>query len=102
MVWQSGLRNLLAFGVAAALLAACAVDPPVQQMSDARQAISAAEEAQADRFARADIDEARRYLAEAEADIAAGAYGPARTKALRSQGRAMRALRASLDARDGE
>lgn len=89
-------------GVAVALLAACAVAPPVQQMSDARQAISAAEDAGADRLASNEIGEARRYLAEAEADIAAEAYGPARTKAQRAQSRAMRALRLALDAGGSE
>jgi hypothetical protein len=71
-------------------------------MSDARQAIAAAEEAGADRFARDEISEARRYIEEAGQDIAAEAYGPARTMALRAQDRAMRALRRSLDAVDSE
>jgi hypothetical protein len=82
----------------AAILTGCAVAPPVQEMSDARQAVAAAEEAEADRFARDEISEARRLIAAAEADIAAEAYGPARSKALRAQDRAMRALRRSTAA----
>jgi hypothetical protein len=90
-------------GVAIALLlAGCAIDPPVQEMSDARQAIVAAEAADADHWARNEISAARRFLAEAEQDIAAGAYGPARSNALRSQDRAVRALRVSQAAQDAE
>jgi hypothetical protein len=80
---------------AAIILSGCAVAPPVQEMSDARQAIQAAEQAAADRWARNEISEARRFLAEAEDDIAAEAYGPARSNALRAQDQAVRALRLS-------
>lgn len=98
----AGCRTLVRAGLAALLLAGCAAAPPVQEMSDARQAIAAAEEAAADRFARDEISEARRLMAEAEADIVAEAFGPARAKALRAQARAMRALRRSLDAAEAE
>lgn len=90
-------------GMAVALfLVSCAVAPPVQEMSDARQAIVAAEAASADRFARNEISAAREFLAEAEEDIAAGAFGPARSNALRAQDRAVRALRLSQAAADRE
>lgn len=92
----------LAAACLAAILVGCAVAPPVQEMSDARQAIAAAEAAEADRFARDEISEARRLIAEAEQDIADQAYGPARSKALRAQDRAMRALRRSASAADEE
>jgi hypothetical protein len=86
----------------ALVLAGCAVAPPVQEMSDARQAIMAAESAGADRWARDAIGEARRFLAEAEEDIAGRAYGPARSNALRAQDRAVRALRQSQAAAESE
>ncbi len=89
--------KLLIAGIAV-WLAACAIEPPVQEMSDARQAIAAAENADADRYAIDALDEARRYIAEAEQDIAAEAYGPARMKALRAQDRAMRARQSALEA----
>jgi hypothetical protein len=84
------------------VLAGCAVAPPVQEMSDARQAIAAAESAGADRWARDEISEARRFLAEAEADIASSAFGPARSNALRAQDRAVRALRQAQSAPEAE
>jgi hypothetical protein len=91
---QVSARSGLIRGIAIALLlAGCAVAPPVQEMSDARQAIAAAEAASADRWARNEISAARRFLADAEEDIAAGAFGPARSNALRAQDRAVRALR---------
>lgn len=98
---HSGLKWL---GVAclAVSLAACAVAPPVQEMSDARQAIAAAEEAGADGLAPEEIREARRLLAAAEEDIAAQIYGPARAKALRAQDRALRAMRRSQAAAEDE
>lgn len=95
---RSGYLRSVGVWLAAISVAACAVAPPVQEMSDARQAILAAEAAAADRHAGDEIGEARRLIAEAEEDIAAEAYGPARSKALRAQARAMRALRQALDA----
>ena len=88
--------HLAAAGLAAILAAGCVVAPPVQEMSAARQAIAAAEDAGADRFARDELADARVFLAEAETAIAARNFGPARTNALRAQNRAMRALRRSL------
>jgi len=98
MLWRTGGYRNAAIVLAAAVLSACALDPPVEEMSDARQAIAAAEQAEADRFARDAISEARRYLAQAEADLIAQAFGPARTKALHAKDRAVRALRESLEA----
>lgn len=62
-------------------------------MSDARQAIRAAEQADADRVAGDTLDDARRFLAEAEQQIQDGAYGPARMNAVRAKNRATLALR---------
>ena len=97
---QLGRLSLLSgFAVA---LAACTLAPPVQEMSDARQAIAAAEEAAADRWARDEISAARQFLAEAEDDISAQAYGPARSNALRAQDRAVRALQLSQAAQESD
>lgn len=74
------------------VLTACAASPPVQEMSDARQAISAAEEADASERAPDILDEARRLLAQAEQQIRAEAYGPARANAVRAKNRAVQAL----------
>lgn len=75
-------------------VAACTT-PPVQEMSDARQAIAAAEQAQAGKLAPESLTEARRFLADAERQIQEEAYGPARMNAVRAKNRAGQALRAS-------
>ncbi len=81
--------------IAAVLLAACATAPPVQEMSNARQAITAAEQANAQGYAPQALDEARRFLAEAEEQIRQQAYGPARMSAVRAKNRAQQALKES-------
>jgi len=69
--------------------------PPVQEMSDARQAIAAAEQANAGKVAPESLNEARRFLSDAERQIQQEAYGPARMNAVRAKNRAGQALRAS-------
>ena len=81
--------------VAALALAGCVTSPPVQEMSDARQAIKAAEAANAARLAPEVLQDARRFLAEAEQQIQQQAYGPARFNAVRAKNRAAIALRSS-------
>jgi hypothetical protein len=78
----------------------CVSAPPVQEMSDARQAISAAEQANAARVAADTLDDARRFLAEAERLIQEESYGPARMNAVRAKNRAALALR-STQSRQG-
>jgi hypothetical protein len=78
----------------------CVTAPPVQEMSDARQAIAAAEQANAGRVAADTLADARRFLAEAEQQIQEQAYGPARMNAVRAKNRATLALR-STRTRDG-
>jgi len=87
------LRVLLT--VAALVLAGCITSPPVQEMSDARQAIKAAEVANAARVAPEALQDARRFLADAEKQIQQQAYGPARFNAVRAKNRAAIALRSS-------
>jgi hypothetical protein len=82
------------------LLGGCVTAPPVQEMSDARQAISAAEQAGPGRVSPDALADARRLLEEAEQLIQQEAYGPARLNAVRAKNRAILALRSSEDARD--
>jgi hypothetical protein len=70
-------------------------------MSDARQAIAAAEQADAERVAADTLADARRFLSEAERQIQEQAYGPARMNAVRAKNRAALALR-STQARGAE
>ncbi len=92
------MLRLAAVALAAIGVAACVTAPPVQEMSDARQAISAAEEANADRLAPDSLGDARRFLAAAEQQIQQQAYGPARINAVRAKNRAAQALAASVAA----
>lgn len=62
------------------VLAACA-GPPVQEMSDARQAIQAAEAAGADQYAPVVLQQAVEYLDSAEQKLEKRAYNGARTDA---------------------
>ena len=86
--------------VLALAAAGCATDPPVQEMSDARQAITAAEDADAARFAPVPLSEARRSLEQAENQIANGSYGLARNNAIRAKNRAVAAMNASQALQD--
>jgi hypothetical protein len=86
-------RVLATIGVLA--LAGCVSAPPVQEMSDARQAIAAAEQADAGRVSADTLADARRFLAEAERQIQEQAYGPARMNAVRAKNRAVLALRST-------
>jgi len=82
-------------------LASCATSPPVQEMSDARQAIAAAEDASAEELAPQTLGEARRYLLQAEERIREGNYSLARSDAIRAKTRAVYALQASQAAGQG-
>lgn len=73
--------------------AGCVTAPPVQEMSDARQAIAAAELADTDRVAVDTLADAHRFLSEAERQIQEQNYGPARLNAVRAKNRAASALR---------
>ena len=93
----------LAIVVAGAWLASCAASAPVQEISDARQAIAAAVEAGADEYAPQTLSEAREYLLQAEARIREGGnYGLARGDAVRARTWAISALQASQAAQQAE
>ena len=72
------------------VVAGCA-SAPIQEMSDARQAIAAAEDAEA---ASAPLTDAQRLLSEAEAQIRSGLWGMARANAIRARDLAVNALNA--------
>ena len=76
---------------AALLLAACA-GPPVQEMSDARQAIQAAEDAGADDSAPMVLQQARDYLDSAEQKLQKRAYNGARVDARLAREKASHAI----------
>ena len=79
----------------AAFVIGCATSPPVQGMSDARQAIAAAVDADAAQLAPGPLGDAQRYLDDAESQIRDRSFNLARTNAIRARNRAVDALQAS-------
>jgi len=89
--------------VAVVLLAGvggCATAPPVQEMSDARQAIAAADEAGAEEFAAEQLNQARDLLSAAERYLQSGTYWAARKAAISAKDTAFDALLQSRSTRD--
>jgi hypothetical protein len=79
--------------VACALaLTGCVTGPPVQEMSDARQAIGVAKDAGADETASADLRAAEDYLSSAERELSEKSYSQARRDALLAKDKALDAL----------
>ena len=90
LLFGASTRGLL---VAIILIAAgCGTAPPVQEMSDARQAIAAAKEAGAEQSAAEDLRAAEAYLDSAQRKLAERAYEQARRDALQAKGKALDAL----------
>ena len=88
-------------GVLALLLfAACETAPPVQEMSDARQAITVAREAGAADLASTELAEAEKYLENAEERLDRQQYREARNAALEAKLRAQKALQLSEASKD--
>jgi hypothetical protein len=73
------------------LLVACA-GAPVQEMSDARQAVAAAEQSLAGKPASSNLDSARQYLQAAQTALDAGDYSTARQDAALARQLALRAM----------
>ncbi|HEY3858190.1 MAG TPA: DUF4398 domain-containing protein [Gammaproteobacteria bacterium] len=73
------------------LLMACA-GAPVQEMSDARQAVAAAEQTLAGRPVTPDLTNARQYLQAAQSALDAGDYSAARQDAELARQLALRAM----------
>jgi hypothetical protein len=83
-------------------LAGCATAPPVQEMSDARQAIAAAKEAGAEQLAVEELGQAETMLQKAEEFLVIGtsnAYWQARNAAINAKETAFEALLTSRNAR---
>lgn len=87
------LRSLLL--VAALLAAGCQTSPPVQEMSDARQAIMVAKEAGAAEHAADDLNEAEKFLKSAEKYLGTRNYAIARRDAVQAKSKALKALQRS-------
>ena len=70
----------------------CGTAPPVQEMSDARQAIAAAKEAGAEQTAPEDLRAAEAFLDSAQRRLSERAYAQARHDALQAKIKAHDAL----------
>lgn len=77
------------------LVGGCQTAPPVQEMSDARQAIMAARDAGAEEKAAAELNEAVEHLQSAEVALAERAYARARRDAVVAKDMAISALKQS-------
>ena len=75
------------------LLGACETAPPVQEMSDARQAIAVAREAGAEQLATIHLKAAEFYLHSAEVKLNKQQYAQARLDAKQAKMKALDALR---------
>jgi len=99
-----GFIQRVALGVLTALLlAGCASAPPVQEMSDARQAIAAAEDAGAVQYASSQLRQAQDLLADAQTFLEQSnpnAYWNARESAIQAKEVAFDALLKSRAARE--
>jgi hypothetical protein len=82
------IASILAFLIAAT---GCAVAPPVQEMSDARQAIRAAIEAEAEEYAPETLQEAESLLDTATRDLESGDYQQAKQAATEAREKAIKA-----------
>ncbi len=78
--------SFLAFAL---VLSACATVPPVQEMSDARQALNAARKAGAEVHASKDLQSAEALLQNAEHALQEGDYKQARRDAEAAQSKAV-------------
>ena len=101
----SSLRSvaLLVFLLLVAVAAGCSAAPPVQEMSDARQAIAAAREAGAEELAPTGLAEAEVLLDGAEDYLELGtsaSYWQARKAAISAKEVAFEALLTTRDAQD--
>lgn len=90
------IRSFISTLTITSVLLACASNPPVQEMSDARQAIKAAREVDAAHYAPDTLVQAENYLSEATSSLEAGAYESARQAALAAKEQAIRARDAAV------
>lgn len=87
----SSLRSALP-PILLSALAACASGPPVQEMSDARQAIAAVSVSGENERAESLLAQAKALLASAEAKLRRQAYNGAKVDAVEARRKALEAL----------
>jgi len=90
--------RMVSIAVVAWSLAACA-GAPVQEMSDARQALRAAQAAGADEYAPVPLAEAERLVGVAQAELEQRDYRSAQQAAIEARKQALQALESARAAR---
>ncbi len=100
----TGIKTILKGILLSALLylGACETAPPVQEMSDARQAIAVAREAGAEERAAFHLKAAVDYLESAQLALNERAYSEARRDAKQAKMKALDALKASESSKQDE
>lgn len=91
-----GVRQHVVLLLSIWVVASCALSPPVQEMSNARQTIQAAREANASTFAPDYLREAEELMNSASKALDSGDYLNARELAVSAQQQAIKARQRSL------
>jgi hypothetical protein len=94
------MKHVLA--VCAMIVVSACAGAPVQEMSDARQAVRAAQAAGAEERAPAELAEAQRLIADAQEYLQRHEYGQAQDTAVQARRQALRALDISREAAAAE
>lgn len=92
-------RQLPLLAILLLAVGACETAPPVQEMSDARQAIDVARQAGAEVNAAAELEEALRLLEAAEHELDVEDYSRARRSAMQAKSKALEARELSESSR---
>ena len=95
--FAGSLGRVLAI-VSVLTVVACTSGPPVQEMSDARQAIAVAREAGAAELAPDELRAAEIYLESAQQNLSNRAYKAARSDAVQAKQKALEALESAENA----
>ena len=95
------LFYIINFATLALLLTACAVTAPVQEMSNARQSIRAAKDANAENLATNVLSEAKQRLRSAMRELDAGEYEKARILAIEAKHLALKARQLAVGNKNG-
>lgn len=89
---EPGHLSVVSIAVLLLILTGCQSGPPVQEMSDARMAISVARKAGAEQHAAAQLHAAEAYLDSAQRKLSNRSYAQARRDALQAKLKALDAL----------
>ena len=96
---EKRLFYFISFALLSVFLSACAISAPAQEMSNARQSISAAKAANAEKLAANLFSEAKLRLQSAIRELDAGEYERARILAVEAKQLALKARQLAINNR---